>query len=86
MLNVYPSGKGEAVEPLLKIEGDVTLTAFKPALNGGYVLRLFNPCDNEQTALVALPDVKREVSLRSMQVRTLLYKDGELTDSALLDI
>ena len=85
-LNIYPSHKGAETAPLLKAEGNVTLMALKPALNGGYIIRLFNPCDDESLARLTLPDVKHELTLRSMQVVTLLYKDGAVSECDLLDM
>jgi len=84
-LNVYPSGEGEMVDTVLRVDGEVTLMAFKPALNGGYILRLFNPCDGARSAVVTLPDCSSEVSLRSMQVATYLYKDAALEQTDLID-
>ncbi|MBR3750659.1 MAG: hypothetical protein IKK58_02710 [Clostridia bacterium] len=85
-LNIYPEAKGEPTKSFVKVEGTASLTTVKPAKDGGYILRLFNSCDEESASTVVLPDCSTEVSLRPMQVVSLLYKDGEIKQTKLLDI
>ncbi len=84
-LNIYPEAKGESTKTFVKIDGDISLTTVKPALGGGYILRLFNPNDEAKTATVTLPDCACDVNLRTMQVASYLYKDGKITPTNLID-
>ena len=83
-LNIYPEAVGEPTKTFVKVDG-ISLTAVKPALGGGYTLRLFNPNDEAKTATVTLPDTAATVTLRPMQVASYLYKDKALTPASLID-
>lgn len=84
-LNIFPDGRGEKSGEFVRIEGNVTVEAVKPARDGGYIIRLFNPMKTEQKAVLHLPDCTKEVTLRTMQLVSLLYRDGSVSQTELID-
>lgn len=68
------------------MDAGITLEALKPALNGGYILRLFNSTDSELRTDVNLPNCVGKVVLRPMQVKSLLYDNGRLAETGLIDL
>lgn len=85
-LNVFPAGRGKRTESFVKMDAGITLEALKPALNGGYILRLFNSTDSELRTDVNLPNCVGKVVLRPMQVKSLLYDNGRLAETGLIDL
>lgn len=86
VVSFCPQGEGPRATSFLEIKGDATLSAVKPAKNGGYILRLFNPVSTSITAGVVLADAQAEFQLRPMEILTLLYKDGTITPTDLIDM
>lgn len=76
-LSYFPSGRGEAVQPLARLEDDaVQLTAIKLAEDegsGDYVLRLFEPTGEARSTVLELPGtgIRKEFQLGPYEIKTL---------------
>lgn len=85
VLSFYPTGTGTLPDSPLKITGNdkINLTAFKKADNGeGYIARLFNPTDKEQSAAVEFYNQTEEIKFTPFEIKTfrLLKERIEETD------
>lgn len=74
----YPTGTGEKPKASFEMESDViTCNAFKKAEDGnGFILRLFNPTEKEQSATIEWKGQKTEVSFGKFEIKTLRLADG----------
>ncbi len=86
LTNAYPlSGNGrESSKPTVIIEDKVvTLEAFKQAdSKNGYILRLLNNTDAPQSTRVTVLDTDTALSFVGYEVKTLVYENGSLYESA----
>lgn len=88
LFSLYPNEKGEKHSAPVLIENNdiITLNTFKKAENGGgYILRLFNPIEKPQKALIKCGEAEKELSFGSFEIKTLRYIDGELTETDLME-
>ena len=88
MLSFYPTGVGEKPQTpvLLKDNGIVTIEAFKKADCGdGYILRLFNPTEKKQTAVVQVYGAEATVEFGKFEIKTLRYEAGTLREDSLME-
>lgn len=88
VLSFYPSENGtQHTSPVLIKENDIiTLNAFKKAEDGnGYILRLFNPTENEQSAEIICGSSKANVEFGKFEIKTLLYSDGTIKETKLTE-
>lgn len=88
----FPLGEGCTVPKLCEIGNPViVLSAFKQAENGnGYILRLFNSCEEPMTTSLAIPIlglVKDNIEFRPYEVLTFRAAsgEGEITETSLLE-
>ncbi len=88
-INAYPLNKVET-KPLrasaVKLDNTaVTLEAFKGADQGqGYILRLLNNTARSQTAILQVRGTQMELAFADHEVKTVVFRDGVLTESAQL--
>ena len=88
VLSFYPTGVGEKPQTpvLLKDNGIVTIEAFKKADCGdGYILRLFNPTEKKQTAVVQVYGAEATVEFEKFEIKTLRYEAGTLREDSLME-
>ena len=88
VLSFYPTGVGEKPQtPVLLRDNDiVTIEAFKKADCGdGYILRLFNPTEKKQTAVVQVYDAEETVEFGKFEIKTLRYEAGKLREVVLME-
>ena len=89
-LSFFPSGGGDTTGIGAVLEGEgVQLTALRPVMSGeGYVARLFNPAENEASAVLKIPVLKTEteVGLKPYEIITLrINNDGSVENCGLLE-
>ena len=88
VLSFYPSENGTQHSSPVLINGNdiITLNAFKKAEDGnGYVIRLFNPTENKQSAEIICGRSKENVEFGKFEIKTLLYCDGTLKETKLTE-
>ncbi len=81
-LNFYPHGTGKRYEtaPVALSEKSVTLSCFRKVNDDTYMVRLYNGIDGDKTCTCTVFDRFVELSFGKYEVKTLLYKNGELTE------
>lgn len=87
LLSFYPTGTGEKpISPVRLSGGVINLTAFKKAECGnGYIIRLFNPTDKEQTAELEVCGAKAEIKFGKYEIKSYRYDGGKITETTLLE-
>ncbi|MBQ7373105.1 MAG: hypothetical protein IJW64_00890 [Clostridia bacterium] len=88
-LNFYPHGKGEKKElsPIKLSNENVTLTAFRKVDDDTYMVRLINNFGKGVDCDVSVFDNQLKLSFGKYEVKTLLYKDGNLKEhDSMLDL
>ena len=88
VLSFYPTGVGEKPQTpvLLKDNGIVTLEAFNKADCGdGYILRLFNPTEKNQTATLCVYGAEMTLDFAKFEIKTVRFKDGKLEADELME-
>lgn len=86
LLSFYPkAGGNRPTAPVLIQENDcVQMTAFKQAEDGkGYIMRLFNPTESVQRAVVVMKDNKTEVMFGAFEIKTFIWKNGILKECSI---
>ena len=86
LLSFYPTGLGTLPEcPLQLCDTQVIqLTTFKKAENNeDYLIRLFNPTDQTQTAKVVFKGTALELCFNKYEIKTVRCKDSELFETNL---
>lgn len=81
LLSLYPADNGEMHTPsvLIKDNDIITMNAFKKADDGnGYIIRLFNPTEEPQTAEIQCSGASKKVNFGKFEIVTLRYADNEL--------
>ncbi len=87
-LSFYPTGRGSLPESPLEISGNdvITLTAFKKADNGdGYIVRLFNPVENKQTAKMRFYGNDAEIKFTAFEIKTLRVTKEKIEETDLME-
>ena len=88
LLSLYPKDDGSANEaPVIIGNNDViTLNAFKKAEDGnGYIIRLFNPTEDEQNAAINFCGVRKELSFGTFEIKTLRCCGSEISETDLIE-
>ena len=87
VLSFYPTGIGEKpASPMKLSDGVITVNTFKKAENGeGYIVRLFNPTEDNQTCTLELCGAKADISFGKFEIKTYRFADGKLTESNLME-
>ena len=84
-LNHFPHGHIKEMSLPVKcfVENEnVVLSVLRVKENGEYVIRLFNNTDRSQETVIHVENVNKSVKLGKYEVKTLLYKENVLTESA----
>ena len=88
-LNFYPHGTGERHEtPAVTLSDEtVVLSCFRKTDAETYMVRLFNGVDGDKTCTCTVFDKSLDLSFGKYEVKTLLYRNGELTEQrSMLDL
>ena len=88
-LNFYPHGNGARHEtPAVTLSDEtVTLSCFRKTDAETYMVRLFNGVDGDKTCTCTVFGKAIDLSFGKYEVKTLLYKNGELTEQrSMLDL
>jgi len=88
-LNFYPHGTGTKKEtsPITLSEEDIALSSFRKTAFNAYMVRLNNNSKCEKTCVCTVFDKSIALHFGKYEVKTLLYKNGELIESAsMLDL
>lgn len=88
-LNFYPHGTGERHEtPAVTLSDEtVALSCFRKTDAETYMVRLFNGVDGDKTCTCTVFDKSLDLSFGKFEVKTLLYRNGELTEQrSMLDL
>lgn len=87
VLSLYPTGIGEKpASPMLLSDGVITVNAFKKAEHGdGYIIRLFNPTEDNQNCTLTVCGAKMNISFGKFEIKTIRFSKGVLTESDLLE-
>ena len=82
-LNAYPHGKGEKQEnsPITVSDNNVVITAFRMVADDCYMIRLINNYKESAECECKVFDKTLPLSFEKYEVKTLIYKNGELTES-----
>lgn len=87
----FPSGDGKECGSFINIDNKaVTLSAFKKAYDkNGYIIRLYNSCDNVQKAKLEIPCIKldTEITFGKFEVKTFRVdvENGKLTETDIIE-
>lgn len=87
LMSFYPRGKGELPRcPISLLDTDIiNITAFKKADEGdGYLIRLFNPTDQDQSAGVCFGNVEKKVTFGKYEIKTLRCSHNGVAEEAML--
>lgn len=88
VLSFYPTGVGELPEARIYVKNNnvINVTAFKKAEVGeGYILRLFNPTPDEQSAIVTFKGIEYNAVFGKYEIVTLRCLDDKIEKSDLLE-
>ncbi|MBQ7039205.1 MAG: alpha-mannosidase [Clostridia bacterium] len=87
LLSFYPTGAGKKADFALSLSDDIiTINAFKKADNGeGYIIRLFNPTEKEQTTKLCAGKTQSSLSFGKYEIKTLRFANGILTETDLME-
>jgi alpha-mannosidase len=82
-LNAYPHGKGEKQEnsPVTVSDNNIVVTSFRMVAPDCYMLRLINNYKEGKSCDCRVLDKSLSLSFGKYEVKTLIYKNGELTES-----
>ncbi len=86
-LSFYPTGVGKLPSSPLKLLDTecITINAFKKADCGeGYIIRLFNPTDKEQTCRLGFYNQETTVSFGKYEIKTIRF-DGKFCETNLME-
>lgn len=87
-LSFYPTGTKEIpVSPVRLFDTDIiTINALKKSEDkNGYIIRLFNPSDSEQSCTLSFFDAKTSVKFGAYEIKTLRFSDGAFTETDLME-
>lgn len=88
-LNFYPHGEGKAHEtaPVVISDENVTLSCFRKTDDDTFMIRVFHNFVGEKTCQVSVFGETLDLSFGKYEVKTLLFKDGKLTEhDSMLDL
>lgn len=89
VLSYFPSGKGNKIEPPLKIRSEtVELTAFKKAdEQDGYVIRMFNSSDSNADAVLSSEvfNLCEQIAFSPYEIKTFILKDNSINECNLME-
>lgn len=88
LLSFYPAGQGQLPQSPIKLEQTqiIGMTAFKRAQDGnGYIIRLFNPTEMEQTALVRYENTTQMLCFGPFEIMTLRCCDDTIISTDLME-
>ena len=88
LLSFYPTGIGTLPAASVRLESTdaVVMTAFKQAQDGcGYIIRLFNPTAQPQTAQLCCMGVEADLSFGPWEIKSLRVCDGMLSETDLME-
>lgn len=83
LLSFYPGcdGKKQYAPVVISDNDIINMTSFKRSDNGkGYIVRLFNPTGQVQTASLKVCDVCMEVKLEKYEIKTVYYENGVIKE------
>ena len=83
----YPTGKGEMPQCPVRLEDTeiITMNAFKKAEDGeGYLVRLFNPTEETQTAKLYVLGAEKELSFGKYEIKTVRCSSEEIIETGLI--
>ncbi len=87
-LSFYPTGTGTLPKSPVKLSGNhiINITALKKADNGeGYIARLFNPVEKEQSATLEFYDLSAEVQLSAFEIKTFRLTKEKIEETDLME-
>ena len=87
-LSFYPSAIGSKPQaPVSIINNDIiNITALKKAeIGDGYIIRLFNPVEDEQKATLRIENAESEIKFGAFEIKTFRYSNGDIIESNLLE-
>lgn len=79
----YPTGKGELPKCPVQLKDTeiITMNAFKKAEDGeNYIVRLFNPTEEAQTAKILFGNLEKEICFTKYEIKTLICSLSEITE------
>ena len=83
-LSFFPSGINEKKETKVEIDNhNIILSRYRKTENG-ITIRLFNSSDKAEKALLKISKNNFVIDFSMFEVRTFNYKDGELTETDML--
>lgn len=88
-LNAFPiAGKSAFTGGELTTEGDdaVSLNAFKQAVNGGYIFRLYNGSAENKRCTLKVKDSEIALQFTRYEVKTVKYADGKMSELSRMEI
>lgn len=89
LLSFYAEAGGDRLEaPVQLLENDcIQMTALKRSDDGkAYTIRLFNPTEQPQTALVLAGEAKYSISFERFEIKTLRYENEALKECEITEI
>lgn len=88
VLSFYPTGIGSLPESPISIMDNeiINITAFKKAENSDdYIIRLFNPTEKKQKAVLGFKNNKTTVNFGAFEIKTFKCNNSEITVTQLLE-
>lgn len=88
VLSFYPTGVGEKIIAPISIKDNdiINITAFKKAeYSDDYIIRLFNPTENAQSAVIKYFDSSIEVNFSAFEIKTLKCNSDEISATQLME-
>ena len=84
VLNAYPHGDGKKVrDALVSLSNtDIVLTSLRKVDDDAYEIRLFNNLESMAACICTAFGKEMQLSFNKYEVKTLLYKNGSLTEQA----
>ncbi len=88
VLSFYPTGAGKSISSPISITDNdiINITAFKKAENTeDYIIRLFNPTEDEQNATLKYFDNSAEVKFGAFEIKTLKCNNYGISETQLME-
>ena len=86
-LSFYPSGLDTKPEVTLSLSDDcVCITAFKQSDDKkGYIVRLFNPTEQNRTTVLSYKEQKTEISFSAFEIKTIYCASDKMEETDILE-
>jgi len=87
-LSFYPTGTGnKPSSPLSLLNTNViNITTFKKAeKSDGYIVRLFNPTEDNQNCKLSFYNSVIELNFNAFEIKTIIFEDGKLKETDLME-